>query len=319
VSIRSLVRAWNQFFFAPQSPVSISLYRILFGLLIIADLLLLRPDWLAWYGTQGWVSINTMHTMEPGVRLNLFTLIPQSNAWIEALFWVFLASAALLTIGFLTRVNSVIVFLCLTSIHQRDLYILHPGDALLRVTGFFLMFAPAGAALSIDRLVRIRRGKEGREIRPRSPWAQRMIQIEVALLYVVGFWWKSMGTDWADGTALHYVLHLDEFRRFPLPSWFQGPLMVKLGTWFTLVLEFSLGVLVWFKELRYSVLLLGILFHLFLEYALNIQLFQWIILATYVTFVDPSDWARIWNWIRRQRGFRGRDGASELSSARPAE
>jgi hypothetical protein len=152
--------SWNEFFFTPRSPLPLGLFRILYGAMVIATLLLLRPDWLTWYGTHAWTTLPVMQRIEPGTRLNLFTLLPQNDAWIEALFWVLLASAVLLMLGFLTRINSVIVFLCLTSVHQRNLYITHGGDTFLRVAGFFLMFAPAGAALSIDRLLRIRRGEE---------------------------------------------------------------------------------------------------------------------------------------------------------------
>ena len=69
------------------------------------------------------------------------------------------------------------------------------------MTGFFLMFAPAGAAFSVDRLIRIRRGAEGHEIRPRAPWAQRMIQFELSLMYLTSFWWKMKGHTSLDGTA----------------------------------------------------------------------------------------------------------------------
>ena len=78
---------------------------------------------------------------------------------------------------------SVAVFLCLNSIDQRNLLILHGGDTFLRCAGFFLMFAPAAAAFSLDRLIAIRRGKQGPQIEPRAPWAQRIIQIELSLLY----------------------------------------------------------------------------------------------------------------------------------------
>jgi hypothetical protein len=123
VKLSSIVEAWEAFFFAPLSPISISLFRGIYGLLVIATLLLLRPDWLNWYGPHAWVSLATIEQVEPGPRLNLFRIIPQSDGWIESLFWVFLGSAVLLSIGFLTRLNSVIVFLCLTSIQQRNLFI----------------------------------------------------------------------------------------------------------------------------------------------------------------------------------------------------
>lgn len=297
--LRTLSDAWNQFFFAPQSPVPITLFRIAYGLLVIATLLLLRPDWLNWYGAHAWMSLSTMHQLEPGTRLNLLAVIPQSDAWIQGFFWVFLGSATLLTIGFLTRFNSVLVFLCLTSMQQRNLYILHGGDTFLRVAGFFLIFAPAGAAFSVDRLIRVWRGKEGTSIQPRSPWAQRMIQFELSLMYFATFCVKVKGAPWLQGTALYYIYHLDEFKRFPVPSFFLHPMMLKLGGWFALALEFSLGVLIWVKKLRYILLALGVLFHLSLEYSLNIPLFQWDILSAYILFVNPADMTSAWNWIRR--------------------
>jgi hypothetical protein len=298
VSLKSLVSAWNEFFFAPQQPTPVALFRIFYGLLIIADLILLRPDWQTWFGPRGLVTLPTMQTLEPGTRINVFPLLPQTAFWSETVFWLLLFSAAMLTAGFLTRANSIIVWVLLASIHQRNLLITNSGDTVLRTTGFFLMFAPAGAAYSIDRWLRRRRGVEGSEIPSSSPWAQRMIQIQVSLVYLMTFWTKTQGSLWVDGTALHYVNHLDSFHRFPVPAIFYDPFVVHIETWLTLFVEFALGVLIWFKELRYRVLLAGLILHLSLEYAMNVPLFQWIMLATLVTFVEPPVLARAMAWVR---------------------
>ena len=93
MSVKGAVKAWNHFFFAPVSPLPIAVFRILFALLVIADLVLLSPDWLAWFGQDGWVSMATVRKLEPGVRINLFALMPAGNFWPEVLFWVFLAFA----------------------------------------------------------------------------------------------------------------------------------------------------------------------------------------------------------------------------------
>lgn len=299
MTLRSALQTWNKFFFAEQSPIPIALFRIAYGGVVIATLLLLRPDWPNWFGTDAWVRLATAVKLEPGLRLDLFLLMPQSNGWVEALFWIFLGSATLLTVGLLTRFNSVVVFVCLASIQQRDLYITHGGDTFLRLAGFFLIFAPAGAALSLDRAIQVRWGKAHDAVRPRSPWAQRMIQLQLALMYFVSFLLKIKGAPWLQGTALFYVYHLDELRRFPLPSWFFRPLVLHVGCWLALALEFSLGVLIWVKEFRYPLLALGVLFHLWLEYSLNIPLFQWDILSAYVLFVDPDDLSRASNWLRQ--------------------
>jgi len=247
------------------------------------------------------VTLRTAAILEPGT-IESFLDHAAKRHWIEALFWVSLATAILLTVGFLTRLNTFLVFLCLTSIQQRNLYITHGGDTFLRLAGFFLIFAPAGAAFSLDRLIRMWRQTEPANIRPRSPWAQRMIQLQLALLYFVSFLLKIKGAPWLQGSALFCVYHLNELRRFPVPSWFFHPVVLKLGNWSALVLEFSLGVLIWVKEFSYFLLALGVLFHLWLEYSLNIPLFQWDVLSAYILFVDPADIARAGNWIKHRFG-----------------
>lgn len=302
MSLRSVVRFWNEFFFREQSPAPIALFRIVYGALVVATLCLLRPDWFNWYGPSAWVSLPTALKLEPGPRLDLFVMIPQTDGWINAVFWIALASAVLLTLGVFTRASSVVVFVCLNSIQQRNLYILHGGDTFLRLAGFFLIFAPAGAVLSIDRLIRIRRGKESLLIQPQSPWAQRMIQLQLSVMYLTSFWVKMKGAPWLQGSALFYIYHLDEFRHFPLPGWFFHPWALKLGTWSGLAIEFLLGTLIWVRKFRYPLLLLGLLFHLWLEYSLNIPLFQWDILSAYILFIEPADIARIGARIRALAG-----------------
>jgi hypothetical protein len=312
VSLQRLKEAWEHFFFTPQSPVPIALFRILYGLCVTATVILLHADWLDWFGVHGWVSQSAMTRIEPGVRLNLFAVMPADDRWIAAFFWFFLCFAVLLTAGMWTRLSSVVVFLCLASIQQRDPLIMHGGDAFLRIAGFFLIFAPAGAALSLDRLIRVRRGRESALIQPRAPWAQRMIQYQLALLYFSSFLWKMKGDTWLHGTALYYVIHLPSIARFPMPGWVQYPAILRMGSWITLIFELCMAVLIWLRPFRYPLLLLGVFFHLCLEYALNLPMFEWDILAAYVLFVEPADIERVWRATRHR--LAGRSGVIALGS-----
>lgn len=294
----SFKKAWDRFFFTPISPLPLAWFRIFYGTCVTVTLLLLHSEWLDWFGVHAWVTRSTMARVEPGVRLDLFSVIPQDDRWIAAFFWIFLVFALMLTAGLWTRVSSVFVFLCLTSIQQRNLYILNGGDVFLRVTGFFLMFAPAGAALSLDRWIAIRRGRQGSEPKPILPWAQRMIQFELAFLYFTSAWWKLKGHTWVNGTALYYVFHLHALARFPLPDWIRAPVLLKIGGWMTILFEFCLGVFIWIPRFRYPILLLGVLFHFTLEYSLNTPIFQWDVLTAYVLFIDPADLERLWYSVR---------------------
>ncbi len=289
-------RAWDRFFFRPEPPTPIALFRIAFGLLVSVDLLILYPDWLTWFGENGVLPMSTLRDLAPGPHLGLFPLLPSSDLCVAGFFWILLLSSAFLTAGFCSRTSSVAVFLGLASIHQRNPYILNAGDSLLRVTAFFLMFAPSGAALSIDSLIRSYR-RTGSPDATYAPWARRMIQIQTSIIYIATFAWKIRGHTWRNGTALYYALQLSDYRRFPVPG-MQHLSLVHAATWAALAVEFAMGVLVWIKKIRYGVLLAGLLLHLSIEYSMNLPLFEWSMMACYITFVDPADLRRFWLWMR---------------------
>jgi Vitamin K-dependent gamma-carboxylase len=299
MTLRGLSKSWNEFFFKPQSPTPVCLFRIFYGVILLADLFMLRPEWLMWYGPRAFTSLNTTHLFFRGPTMSLFEILPQTELAVNLFFWGFLACAVMLTIGFMSRFNAVAVYVCLGSIHMRNGFILNSGDTLMLVCGFFLMFAPSGAVLSVDHWLRVRHGKEDVSAPLCSPWAQRMLQIQTGVVYFSTFYWKSMGILWINGTAVYYALRLEDFHRFPIPP-LHSLFVIKSLTWLTLLIEFALGVLIWFKELRYPVLLAGVCLHLGIEYAMNIPLFEWMIVATYVNFIDPEDLSRTRTWFRGQ-------------------
>src|SRR6202167_6564518 len=112
MTLRELRKLWDHFFFTPQSPLPIALFRILYGICVSATLVLLHSDWLNWYGVHSWVSLSAMRQVEPGIRLTLFTVMPQDDRWIAAFFWVFLVCALLLAQGMCARVMSADVVMC---------------------------------------------------------------------------------------------------------------------------------------------------------------------------------------------------------------
>lgn len=297
MTLRGLFRSWNEFFFKPQSPTPVCLFRIFYGVILLADLFMLRPEWLMWYGPRAFTSLNTTHLFFRGPTMSLFEILPQTDLAVNLFFWGFLACAVMLTIGFMSRFNAVAVYVCLGSIHMRNGFILNSGDTLMLVCGFFLMFAPSGAALSVDRWLRVRKGKGDVSPPLCSPWAQRMLQIQTGVVYFATFYWKTLGILWMNGTAVYYALRLEDFHRFPLPP-LHNLYLIKALTWSTLLIEFGLGVLIWFKETRYPVLLAGLCLHVGIEYAMNIPLFEWMIVATYVNFIDPEDLTRMRNWAQ---------------------
>src|SRR5688572_13047347 len=53
ISLKDILRGWNRFFFEPQSPLPVAVYRILLGLIILANHALLLPDVDDWFSDRG--------------------------------------------------------------------------------------------------------------------------------------------------------------------------------------------------------------------------------------------------------------------------
>jgi hypothetical protein len=123
-------------------------------------------------------------------------------------------------------------------------------------------------------------------------WPQRVLQLQLCMVYLVTGLWKSTGRTWREGSAVGIVLQLGEFQRFPIPDFLMTPAMSQAMTWGTLLFEFGFPVLVWVPRLRVPMLLAGIAFHAGLDWVLNVQLFQWVITSYYILFLHPRPRAR---------------------------
>jgi predicted DCC family thiol-disulfide oxidoreductase YuxK len=297
ISLLDIKRAWNKFFFEPESPLPIAVYRVVLGFVLLANYALMYPDIEVWFGQRGVLSPENGIKISGGSGLNLIKFLPHTDTWTYFFFGFACFAAFLLMIGLFTRISAITVFLTLVSLHHRNALILNSGDSFLRIASFFIIFSPAGAAFSIDRLIRIARGKESGPPKAQAPWAMRLIQIQLAFVYFYAFVWKAMGPMWLSGTAVYYTSRLMEFWRFPVPYIFEHMWTIKLWTWSTLLIEFSLGVLVWIKEFRYWVLLAGVLLHAGIDYSMNIPLFGLIMCGAYITFVEPAHLKRFWEKV----------------------
>lgn len=285
MSWADLKQLWSRCFHEPTSCVPLGCFRIVLGLLILAHLALLLPDLEVWFGQDAVLSRETAKTVSGGRGWSLFDVLPSASA-AGVVFWGCALGSAGMVVGLFSRASAVLAFVTLVSLHHRNPLILNSGDAFLRLCCFFIMFSPLGAACSLDRLIAIARGKAGAAPPAAPPWAWRMIQFQLAFVYLHTFFWKVRGSDWLDGSALYYSSRLADFWRFPVPYVFEHLWTIKLLTWGTLAVELALGLFLWVREWRPWILLSGVLLHLGIGYSMNIPLFAPTMLSAYILFLN---------------------------------
>lgn len=307
--MREIRRDWNRFWFAPVSSVPLGLFRLVFGFWTLVYGLMFFPERFLWFSDKGVLSAKaaleynstsgaaTGQGLGAGYQINLLTL-PSADHFLTLLFVVYILAALCLTLGCWTRTSSILVFLGLSLLHNRDAPIHNSGDTVMIVLSFYLLLAPAGAACSLDRLWRVLRGKEDDAPPLIVPWTQRLMQLQVATLYLCASLSKVTGPQWMDGTATYYPLHLAESLRFPVPGR-DNIYVINLATWGTIIVELALATFIWVPRLRLYVLAAGVALHLGIEYTFNIPLFSALMITSYINFLTAADIQNFLAWAKR--------------------
>jgi hypothetical protein len=297
IPLESLAEAWRAFFHAREPATTIGLFRILFGLLLLANALLFIREAGIWIGPRGVLSHDRFRQVFGRSRVTTpFGHLAASGRWGHGVLAVHVLAAMCLTLGLATRWSAVVVFLTLVSVQQRNPLVLYGADDVMRIMSFLLIFSRAGEALSMDQWLAGRAGDtlEG------SAWCTRLMQLQVSIVYLRAFLAKFSGTTWLAGTAAYYAVEVADFRRRRLPAFARTLFWSRLATWTTIGIEFGLGPLVWVEELRYPMLLAGVALHLTMEWFMNLQLFGATMIVCLVLFVDPYDlerWVRSAGWL----------------------
>lgn len=296
-------RAWNAFWFGPISARPLGAFRIAFGLIVLANLALLVPEFDFWLTDAGPLSSSAARALATSQRPSILHWIGDPSL-VRVLFAGIVVVDVLFTLGWQTRSMGVLLYVGLLSIHHRIIPGATGADSLIVFMAFYLMISPAGAAYSFDARREARR-RGGAPAEPIIvPWAQRLIQIQVSLIYFLTALYKASGETWLDGTALHYVLGHGGYRRFHL-GLRDAPLAINAMTHAGLLAEFALASLLWVRAARPWVMLAGVLLHGGILLMLNVPIFGELMIATYLTFLTPGELDALLGWVNpRRRGRR---------------
>lgn len=272
---------WERYWFTPVPPHVFALLRILLAAVALLSL-------------AGQTPVDTFWALD---GLSPVPSNPNGpRAWLlarglgAAAGWVFFGYSVVATVAMLVGFRSDAAVLAtflglwlqtfwnrfpLSSAHQVALSLL-----------FCLIWTETGRVWSLDAR---RRSSANPSAPPRLPiWPLRLVRAQVAIVYFSSALWKLLYPAWRDGTAVYWALNINVFHRFPWPLPVQFEPLLAILTWGTLLFEFFFPLLVWFRATRGPTLLVGIGLHLGLWMTLEIGPFSWVMMASYVAFLDPD-------------------------------
>jgi hypothetical protein len=263
-------------------------------------------------------------------RWSLFFWVTEPWA-VRAVFAVGVVAHLAWLVGLYTRAASLVAWLVWISMVGRQPLLYALPDQLHTALATLLVVMPAGRGWSLDARFRGKR-------RPVPVWCRRVIQLQIAVVYVATGALKS-GETWKDGTALYYALVNPYNRHFEIDRALAlvQPWVLRPATWAVLVWEVAFGgflLLHWLREmlgrprrfpdLRKPFLGFGVLMHLGIQSLLYVAWFTPLMVASYAAFLTPGEVTRLAAWVVRRRGRRtsepaaGEGSASQPGGAAPA-
>jgi hypothetical protein len=305
--------AWERFFFTPESTAPLAVFRIAYGVVVTLWTLTQLPHLFVFYGPDG------VLPTPPPVSAGQWGVLTTLNS-VPALVVVWLATllaAVALTAGASPRIAAIVLLIGIIALERRDPYVLNSGDILLRVLAVYLAFAPSGESLSWDRWRRDR--DHFWEFPRRAPWAMRMLQVQLSVIYLAAVWAKLQGDVWRNGTALTFALRMTDQLRVPTPAFVAGsPLLVEWLTFGTLLVELSVGLFVWNRHARWWVLGAAFLMHLGIEIFIMVGFFSIGMWCLYLVFLPPERTERAVLALRDRRRSRRSPAPPNSGEREPA-
>jgi len=290
--VKTVVQGWNRFWFIEGSAHGLAVFRILFGLFCLTRWLKWAPDVALLFSERG---IFLPFTAIPGrevVTIEFFTRFLYSAPPSEAIAWTvyFITITALLfmTVGLFFRASTVVAFLCYLYYYFLYLYLGSTGyERIIFLSFVVLLLGPAGKALSLDNLIFYSRFN--RASRSYSLWMQRLLCVQIALLYFGSGVAKLRFPAWNSGEMITSLL-IGGWAS-PLAFWIMShdipigyfDLLVQA----TIVFEIVGPLFLFHRRIAPFVLLIGFSFHLGNALLLNIWGFM-VVPLTYVLFFSSE-------------------------------
>ena len=238
---------------------------------------------------------------------------------------VFIGVTLLFTIGFCTRLTSVLTWFAATCYVMRSPVTLFGVDTMMLILLIYLMIGPSGAALSVDALLKRWWRSGGRNSFSKWGWfnlqpsdvddtrtapvlpkhsvtanlALRLLQVHVCFVYASAGFAKLKGNAWWSGYAIWGTLANPEFAPMFSPlylnfleqlcrNYFLLQLFLFCGTMFTLFFEICYPFLIWNRKTRWLILSMAVVLHGLIGMVMGLKTFAVMMLIMNMAFIPPD-------------------------------
>ncbi|WP_052229792.1 HTTM domain-containing protein [Streptomyces sp. CT34] len=196
--------------------------------------------------------------------------VSKSETWFQLVFHSGAVIALLFMLGWKTRAMTVLHYVFLWSLQQRNPILLDGGDNAAAIVLVFFVFVDSGSRFSLDSRARrkkqLKQSAESMRYRVGSLLHHAGLMaviLQVCTIYLVSGMAKVQGERWQNGTALYYILRVGEFG-WPDVNHFlyEHATLIVVMSYATVFFQLAFSFLLLKRSLRPFAVTSGILLHL---------------------------------------------------------
>lgn len=288
-------------------PRSLGLFRLVFAVLLFADLVHRYQGLDDWYTNSGLLPNHTLLWRPPSGHL--FSLFFVASSRTEAQLGFALCGLVYLCfgLGYRTRWAHAAALICRISLNSRLPILENGGDMVMNLLCIFTLALPLGRRFSLDAWLAALRASpltaESDRNQPVYSLAMAGLIVQFALIYFFNALSKQ-GDAWRNGEAVHYALHLDKFVT-PIGVWMREqlpPELMRVMTWSVLATEwlgFALIITpVFSRRARSLAIIIMPLLHVSFALGMDLGLFSAAMISFYPLLITTEHWET----LARRRG-----------------
>lgn len=294
--LAAVPRAWSRLWFQDQPTSPLEIARIGIGAALALQYGLATPDLFRFWGDAGLFprDLVSQQITDPWTQ-SVFFYFSAPWQWI-AFHLLFLASCAAFMLGWRTSCLKWAVLVGHISYAHRNPAIAYGADSIIACLLLILCFAPIGRAMSLDRVREVRLAKRvNLAAEPptfTSPWAfacTRLMQIQMALLFLFSGLQKVRGDDWWNGDAIWWVFaHHAYYSNAALTLLASHYWLANLATYATISIEIAFPFLIWQRASRPYLLAAAIFLHVQFAVLMYLYFFSSAMIMGHMSFVRPE-------------------------------
>ncbi|MFV3407346.1 hypothetical protein [Bdellovibrio bacteriovorus] len=220
--------------------------------------------------------------------LNLLHWGPFADAY-PVFLALILAATAFAFFEKAPRASAAVVYFLMMNLDNKAYVTLDGGNNLMHLVTFYLIFINTKETQSAFSITL-------------TNLAALMIKIQVTLVYATAGLLKVMGPLWNKGVALYYTMGVSEYGNHEIFKTLANyPLLLAAMTLGTVLFQISLPYLIWQRNWRPYIVLMGTALHLSISLVMGLFMFGFAMCVSYFFFYEDGEKGLFGSLLKRVR------------------